>query len=144
MRALLDANVLIALCWQHHEHHKRVARWFIREGMHDWASCGVTRAALLRISMQPAFMGRPVTFAEVDAVLTAVLSQGQHAFLPSDFTYEALHRLCTGGIHGHRQITYAWPLCTAVLNQCKLVTLDQGVGHLLASTQERGMHIVQL
>lgn len=89
-------------------------------------------------------MGRPVTFAEVDAVLTAVLSQGQHTFLPSDFTYEALPRLCTGGIHGHRQITDAWLLCTAVLNQCKLVTLDQGVGHLLASTQERGMHIVQL
>ena len=144
MSALLDANVLIALSWPQHEHHQQVARWFARAGMRAWATCAVTQAALLRISMQPAFMGCPVSFAEADSVLAAVLSQGQHTFLPADFGYEALPRLCTGGIHGHRQITDAWLLCTAVLNQCKLVTLHRGVSHLLASAQERDAYVLQL
>jgi uncharacterized protein len=49
--------------------------------------------------------------------------------------------LCTGGIYGHRQISDAWLVCAAVLNECKLVTLDTGVANLLATPAERAKHI---
>ncbi len=137
MRALLDANVLIALAWPKHEHHQRVAAWFTKHGKKDWASCALTQSALVRISMQTAFSERVISFQESSAVLALTLSQGQHSFLPLDFGIDALPRLCTGGIYGHRQITDAWLVCAAVLNECKLVTLDAGVGNLLATAAER-------
>ena len=89
--------------------------------------------------MQPAFMGRPVTFAEVDAVLTAVLSQGQHAFLPSDphLTKHCIVCALVASMDTANHLRVAAMYRSA--NQCKLVTLIRD-GHLLAAT-ERGMHI---
>jgi uncharacterized protein len=141
VRALLDANVLIALAWPKHEHHARVAAWFTKQGKKDWATCALTQSALLRISMQSAFSARIISFQESQAVLALTLTQGKHTFLPLDYGFEALPRLCTGGIYGHRQITDAWLVCAAILNECKLVTLDTGVANLLATPAERAKHV---
>jgi predicted nucleic acid-binding protein len=44
---------------------------------------------------------------------------------------------CTGGLLGHRQVTDAWLLTTAVRHRARLVTFDAGIGALLATDAER-------
>jgi hypothetical protein len=48
---------------------------------------------------------------------------------------------CTGGLHGHRQVTDAYLLTSAIRSKMKLLTFDTGVVQLLASAREREAHV---
>jgi uncharacterized protein len=144
MGHLLDANALIALCWPAHEHHEVMVAWFKKNARRGWATCALTQAALVRISLQPAFAGRSITVADVAALLTQNTAHSQHEFLPLDFEFETVRKQCTGGLWGHRQITDAWLLTAAIRHGHKLLTLDRGLSALLATDQERKAHVVAL
>lgn len=141
MSFLLDANALIALCWEHHEHHAAVLAWFRNRGSAAWSSCAFTQAAFVRVSLQPAFSGVPVRAAEVIEVLVRTTAHSGHRYLPVDFDISAVRRECTGAILGHRQITDAWLLTTAIMHRVKLATFDAGIAALLANAGERAKHL---
>lgn len=142
---LLDANALIALCWPHHQHHKSMHAWFGRNAAQGWATCALTQAALVRISLQPAFaVAQSISFQDAAQLLAHNTAHPAHHLLALNFGSDAVAQLCTGGIWGHRQITDAWLLTTAVTHGCKLLTFDQGIGALLATQQERERSIALL
>ena len=146
---LLDANALIALCWPHHEHHARMQTWFAANAKRGWATCDLTQAALVRVSLQPAFTGAQsvndhVKTSDLHELLLRNTAHPQHHFLPLSIGFDVVMRTCTAGIWGHRQITDAWLLTTAVTHGCKLLTFDQGIGALLATQQERERSIALL
>lgn len=138
---LLDVNVLIALSWPRHEHHASAQRWFSRHGRKGWGSCSMTQSAFVRITSQPAFGGQSKSIAESAGVLREILARPAHAFVPLDFSFDEVQRLCTGGVVGHRQVTDAYLLSAAMRAGMKLLTFDSGLDTLLATPAERSAHI---
>ncbi len=144
---LLDANALIALCWPHHEHHKRMLAWFGRHAADGWATCALTQAALVRISLQPTFSSLSAHGISVDTIAQLLANNTAHPahhFLNLDFGFDTVVQRCTGGIWGHRQITDAWLLTTAIRHGCKLLTFDTGINALLATMPEKETHLTLL
>ena len=144
MSHLLDANALIALGWPPHEHHEPVSRWFRTQGKNGWSTCAFTQAAFVRVIAQPAFSGQPLGIADVAELLLRNTAHDTHRLLPVDFGFERVMATCTGGLLGHRQITDAWLLTTAVRHKVKLLTFDGGISQLLATPDERAQHLVVL
>lgn len=141
MSHLLDANALIALGWPTHEHHPRMVRWFRQHARAGWATTALTQAAFVRIVSQPAFSGRSIAVGEVGELLLRNTAHPGHRLVDLDFGFAEVWATCTGGILGHRQITDAWLLTAAIRSGMKLLTFDAGIGHLLATTPERGKHL---
>lgn len=144
---LLDANALIALCWPHHEHHERMLAWFGRSAHQGWATCALTQAALVRISLQPAFSSisaQGISLETISQLLTNNTSHKAHRLLTLDFGFDAVEKYCTGGIWGHRQITDAWLLSAAIRHGYKLLSFDTGINALLATQAEKEAHLMLL
>lgn len=55
MRALLDANVLIALLDPDHLHHLAATRWLAAHRAQGSASCPITQNRCVRVMTQPAY-----------------------------------------------------------------------------------------
>ena len=79
---LLDINVLIALTWPQHVHHVLAQEWFAAVAERPFATCPTTEAGLLRLSTNPAVVGRPVRMADALTLLRDVRSLPGHRFLP--------------------------------------------------------------
>jgi len=138
---LLDVNALIALSWPKHEHHARAQRWFARHARSGWGSCAMTQSAFVRITSQPAFGGQSKSIAEATSVLRSILAHPAHRLVSVDFSFDDVLRACTGGVVGHRQVTDAYLLTAAMRANMKLLTFDNGLSTLLASSAERSAHI---
>ena len=141
---LLDVNVLIGLLWPAHASHKLALKWFSTQAGSSWATCVLTQAGFGRISSQPAAVESPNDPSFAARVMKKATQVPEHRLLLIDFDYSRVLQTCTGGILGHRQITGAWLLATAVRHQCKLVTFDAGIRQLLATDAERQKHLVVL
>jgi toxin-antitoxin system PIN domain toxin len=134
---LLDANALIALGWQTHEHHGPMLAWFKRHAADGWATTVLTQSAFVRIVSQPAFSGRVIGVAQVAELLLRNTAHPRHQLLALDFGFEQVLGCCTGGLYGHRQITDAYLLTAAARHGARLVTFDTGITRLLATDTER-------
>jgi len=143
-RFLLDANVLIALCWSNHVHHSAALRWFKSHAAQGWATCAFTQSAFVRVILQPTFSGSAMQAGEVIELLALNTAHAKHHYLNVDFDMRAVQSVCTGGLLGHRQITDAWLLATAIRHKTKLVTFDAGIASLLATPAERAAYLTFL
>ena len=141
---LLDVNTLVALCWSGHAHHASALGWFKEHAKQGWATCAFTQAAFVRVILQPAFSGEPLQANQLIELLARTTAHPQHRYLEIDFDMRRVQQACTGGLLGHRQITDAWLLTTAIRHDARLVTFDRGIASLLATHLERGAHIVTL
>ena len=144
MRALLDANALIALSWVQHKHHESMQDWFKKNARFGWSTCAFTQAAFVRVLLQPAFSGSALQVDEVVELLALTTAHAQHRYLSIDFSIRDVQVVCTGGLFGHRQITDAWLLTAAARSGHSLVTFDQGVASLLATPKERQKYLTVL
>jgi hypothetical protein len=115
--------------------------WFKTHASRGWATCPLTQAAFVRVILQPAFSGKPLTAGEVIDLLAQTTAHAHHRFFPIDFDITQVQATCTGSLLGHRQITDAWLLTTAIRHKAKLLTLDQGIQSLLATREERAVHL---
>lgn len=137
---LLDVNALIALGWEGHERHGAMVSWFRRHGHAGWATCALTQAGYVRVLSQPA-LDTGATVADLADVLARNLAHPGHRLVPLDFDFTDVLACCTGGVVGHRQVTDAYLLTAAIRNRMSLLTLDEGLANLLATSQEREAHI---
>jgi len=141
---LLDVNALVALCWSGHVHHSIALDWFKTHARRGWATCAFTQAAFVRVILQPAFSGESLQAGHVVELLARTTAHPKHHYLAIDFDMRRVQETCTGGLLGHRQITDAWLLATAMRHAARLVTFDKGVASLLATQAERADHLLVL
>src|ERR1019366_8642188 len=82
---LLDANVLIALSFTDHLHHKLATRWF---AMHNpkFATCPITQSALVRFALRHF----PNNSEAAKNLLSALVSMEGHEFWPDDLPCSSL------------------------------------------------------
>lgn len=141
---LLDANVLIALFWPAHEHHKTALKWFSSARDSGWMTCAFTQAAFVRVISQPAFYSPPVTMADASGLLARNITATDHRFLPLNVNLTDLLNHCSGGVVGHRQITDAWLITLANNHGARLVTFDRRMRSLLATDAEHARDLLLL
>jgi toxin-antitoxin system PIN domain toxin len=127
--SLLDANVLIALAWPIHAHHKSARAWFKKNRRLGWATCSFTEVAFIRISSNPKVFSSSHTVADAQLALQMMRRLPHHSFLkdevsPADspFQSQAVQ---------HQQITDAHLLSLAHFYGAKLVTFDRAMERLL-------------
>lgn len=85
-------------------------------------------------------MRTTLTLGDDAAALARNVAQRAHQLLPLDFAFAEVVARCTGGVVGHRQITDAYLLTTAIRAGARLLTFDRGVSQLLSSEAERQRH----
>ena len=121
MRYLLDANVLIALTVQEHEHHKRATIW--ASTVDSFATCPVVEGALVRFLVR---LGESaITAAEM---IQRIRNLPACEFWPDSISYADID---LGHVVGHRQVTDAYLVGLARSQAAALATLDEGLASLL-------------
>ena len=113
---LLDADVLIALTVEEHEHHQRVAAWLA--GVERVALCPIVEGALIRFLVR---IGESVGVAS--EVLRLLHANPRCEFWPDSVSYA---RADLTAVRGHRQVTDAYLLALVAAHaETRLATLDQ-------------------
>jgi uncharacterized protein len=126
---LLDANVLIALTIDEHEHHARVSAW--ASGVERFAVCPIVEGALVRFLLR---IGESARVAQ--DVVRAVHAVPGVEFWPDSQSYVETD---LGEVRGHRQVTDAYLVSLAAGRpDAALATLDEG---LVQSQQTRAVLI---
>jgi toxin-antitoxin system PIN domain toxin len=115
---LLDANVLIALTVEEHEHHPRVAAWLAH--VESVALCPMVEGSLVR------FLVRIGESAGVAAeVLRLLHANPRCEFWPDAVSYADAD---ISGVRGHRQVTDAYLVAlVASRGDARLATLDRAL-----------------
>lgn len=142
--SLLDVNMLIALAWPSHVHHREAQDWFSRNSSDGWATCPLTQCAFVRISANRKIIPEAVTPKEALALLGEITSLKTHTFWKDDISILDKH-VPASLLVGHRQISDAYLLGLAICHGGRLVTFDGGITNLLpANSSHRGvLHVVE-
>lgn len=121
---LLDVNVLVALAWPNHVHHREAQAWFAQKGAAAFRTCPVTQTGFVRISSNPAFSPAAVTPRQALALLEQVALLPGHEFWPDDITWRDAAVLFPS-ITGHRQVMDAYLLALAQSRGGIFATFDR-------------------
>ena len=131
---LLDINVLLALAWPAHVHHRQAQEWFARNRIAGFRTCPLTQLGFVRISCNPNFTASAVPPASALALLNRITALPEHGFWPDDLPLDkAIH--AEELLVGHRQVTDAYLLALAESHGGIIATLDRG---MLSAAGTRG------
>ena len=136
MTTLLDANVLFALGWSHHTHHRAANIWFDSRSAEPWATCLITQSAFLRLSLNQHAMNAEVSVADAMAVLRSLVAHPSHVYLGQETPLtDGSFGILAGRLTGYRQVTDATLLHIAAHHGASLATFDRAIEQL---SLERG------
>jgi hypothetical protein len=123
--ALLDVNALLALLWENHVCHARMARWFAGNENRGWATCPITEQGFVRIVCNPAYMKpAPGIRSAIDLLQKTTETSNNHQFWANDLPLSALSSSMRHRLQGPKQITDAYLLAMAMHRNGTLVTFD--------------------
>lgn len=140
---LPDVNVLVALAWPSHVHHRLAVSWFASPGAELWATCPITQSGFIRVSSNPAIVDPAVTPREARGVLRQFTGLRQHQFWADDLDFTQ-DEFPIGLVVGHRQVTDAYLLGLTIARNGTLVTLDRAIPHLLPTASPHRHRILVL
>jgi toxin-antitoxin system PIN domain toxin len=123
--ALLDVNALLALLWENHVFHVRMARWFAGNENRGWATCPITEQGFVRIVCNPAYIKpAPRIRSALDLLQKTTEASKNHQLWPDDLPLSALSASIRHCLQGPKQITDAYLLALAMHRKGILVTFD--------------------
>jgi uncharacterized protein len=121
MKYLLDVSTLVALLWENHVHHRKVATWATGKTL---IVCPITELGFLRVSTSPAF---GATMRQARQILEDWLRKGNPEFVPADL------RALKGDPAPSSSKTTDWYLANlAQEHGMKWATLDTAANHRAA------------
>lgn len=129
--ALLDVNVLIALAWPNHTHHRPALDWFNRHHLDGWATTPITEAGFVRVSSNRAAIAAATTPELALQLLGQMTALPGHAFWLDDVAMVIGTGTDAGLITSHRTVTDAHLLALSHRHSGRLVTFDAGIAELL-------------
>lgn len=124
MTALLDVNVLIALGWPNHVHHRVAQEWFALSSTKGWATTPITETGYVRISSNRRAMQVSTTPATAIAQLEAMTALPGHTFWSDDVALVMGKEGDRGAVSNHRQVTDHHLIALALRYGGRLVTFD--------------------
>jgi toxin-antitoxin system PIN domain toxin len=132
--SLLDVNLLIALAWPNHVHHRTALQWFDRNRKSGWATSPLTQSGFVRVSSNAHILSGARSPREAIALLRRIVGLPDHVFWEDDISIAASDFIDETKLLGHRQITDAHLLAVALRNGGRLATLDRGITRLVPSS----------
>ena len=132
--ALLDLNLLVALCWPSHEHHGLAHEWFAQRRTAEWATCPLTQLGFVRLVSNPAFSRDALSVRDALTLLVKNLEHPDHVFWSADSDVTSLTSL-SPSLRGHQQVTDAYLLALARHHGGLVATCDRGLGDLAAQLE---------
>ena len=117
MTYLLDANVLIALTVEEHEHHERSITWAVN--VERFAVCPIVEGALVRFLVR---LGESAATAA--HVVHRIRELPSCEFWTDSISYADVD---LDQVVGHRQVTDAYLVSLARTHSAALATLDAGL-----------------
>jgi toxin-antitoxin system PIN domain toxin len=142
--ALLDVNVLVALAWPNHVHHRLARSWFRDHHERGWATCSITENGFVRISSNARVVDEARTPAEAILLLRRLVEVSGHCFWDDDVSIARFDKEAASRIHGHRQVMDAHLLALARRHGGRLVTFDRRVARLLPAESDAGRFVLKL
>ena len=145
--ALLDVNALIALLWENHIFHKRMASWFAANENRGWATCPITEQGFVRIVSNVAFMNpSPGVRSALNLLEKTTEASRNHKFWADDIPLSAISASIQRRLDGHKQITGAYLLALAMHNDGRMVTFDYRMESLApeGSAERKSLVILRL
>lgn len=130
---LLDVNVLLALSWDQHVHHRAAHERFA--GLDSWFTCSITETGLLRLLLTPSVVGRRVSGSEALGQLEAIRQVPRWGFLPDNASLAA-PGLDTRVLMGRRQVTDLHLVGLAASHGTRLATFDAGLRDSLVPSDQ--------
>ena len=118
---LLDVNVLLALAWPTHQHHRAAHQWFRDESRHGWATCALTQLSFVRLSANPSYTVDAVSPQDAAALLVQLTAHARHRF------WTEMPPVVVDGFKqatGHQQVMDAYLVGLARHHRGRVVTFD--------------------
>jgi uncharacterized protein len=140
--ALLDVNVLLALAWPNHVHHRAAHEWFGSNQRYGWATCPVTQAGFIRVSSNPRVSSQAKAPAEAVALLREIVRLPRHRFWSDDVSLTQARFVSIDKVFGHAQVSDAHLLELALRHAGRLATFDRGISSLLSRREGQQEAIV--
>lgn len=131
MTALLDVNVLLALAWPNHVHHRLALSWFEKCHAKGWATCSLTENGFVRISSNAKVVDEARTPVEAVLMLQQLVSLEGHRFWQDDVSIARADRVEIERIRGYRQVMDAHLVALARRHDGRLATFDRKIAGLL-------------
>lgn len=128
---MLDVNVLIALAWPNHLHHRAAHAWYAANKVNGWATCLLTQAGFVRVSSNRRVLPGAKTPAEAFQALAAMTRLPEHVFLSGDFDLSQTPYVYRDRILGYQQVSDAVLLAIALSANARVATFDRGMKHLI-------------
>jgi hypothetical protein len=137
---LLDVNVLVALAWPTHIHHRAAMEWFRELSDDRWASCPMTQCGFVRISSNPRITPDAVSPGQAWSVLREMISHRRHVFWCDDLDVKS-DIFSEMQISGHRQVMDAYLFALAIKRNSILATFDVSLKYLVSDGSSLRSHI---
>lgn len=128
---LLDLNVLVALAWPNHVHHRPALGWFLAHREDGWATCPLTESGFVRVSSNRRAVPEARTPREAIALLEDLVALPGHVFWPDAVSFAAGRNLAVHALAGHRQVTDAHLVALALDHGGRVASFDRGVRELV-------------
>jgi uncharacterized protein len=123
-------NVIVALAWPNHVHHRRAVEWFSEVRDAGWATCPTTESGFVRVSSNPRAIPDAKSPVEAIELLTQLRRMGDHHFWSDDTSLVDDQVGLFANLMGHRQVTDAHLLTLAIRRNGTLATFDRGIVEL--------------
>ena len=137
---LLDVNVLVALVWPQHVHHRPAHAWLTAFDRR-FATTPLTEAALVRFSLQPLVTDTVVTASEALSLLRGLRAHPQHRFLPDDSSLVA-NAVEVTGIVTSRQVADLHLVNLCASHGLVLLTFDRAIPAALSAADRRHVSVL--
>jgi len=131
MVSLLDVNLLIALAWPSHVHHRAALAWFLENQHLGWSTCPLTQSGFVRVSSNPQAVSEAKTPRESILLLQRIISLPHHQFWHDDVSLATSSLFDATRLSGYRQVTDAHLMTLALHQGGRLATLDRRIKSLV-------------
>ena len=144
MTALLDVNVLVALAWPNHVHHRLARSWFENNHVRGWATCSITENGFVRVSSNPRVVDEARTPAEAVMLLRRLVKLEGHRFWKDGISIARAEASDVERIRGYRQVMDAHLIALASRHGGRLATFDRKIAGLLPRDADPDRYLVIL
>jgi hypothetical protein len=131
MVSLLDVNLLVALAWPSHVHHRAALTWFQGNQHLGWATCPLTQSGFVRVSSNPQALPEAKTPREAVLLLQRIGTLPHHQFWHDDVSLATSSLFDANRLSGYRQVTDAHLVTLALHRGGRLATLDRKIRSLV-------------
>jgi toxin-antitoxin system PIN domain toxin len=124
---LPDVNVLVALAWPNHVHHRQAQLWFAENHRSGWATCPLTESGFVRVSSNRRVLPDARRPAEAILLLRQLTALPGHSFWTDDISLARSQWIDAERLLTHGQVSDAHLVALALRRRGRIATLDRGL-----------------